>query len=103
MTDIRLPEMIVCAAVKFRVYIGELSPANYKDIAIPMVRHYSPDGCEVLDFFPDDALELEQGFLTNRSRFVNREEAMKIAMANNQIRRWSSTPFNKELFSEDLY
>lgn len=100
----QLPELIVCAAVKFRVYLGELSPANYKDIAVPMVRHFSPDGVEVLNLIPNEMTELEQGFLTNRGRFLNREEALEMAVKNNQIRRWSCGGKPSDiLFSEDLY
>lgn len=39
-----------------------------------------------------------QGFLTNKDRFVNREEAAKIAFESGQI----SMP-KKELFSEDVW
>ena len=39
-----------------------------------------------------------QGFLTNKDRFVNREEAAKIAFESGQI----SIP-KKELFSEDVW
>lgn len=39
-----------------------------------------------------------QGFLTNRNRFVNREEAADIAYASGQIKEKK-----KQLFSEDLY
>jgi hypothetical protein len=42
--------------------------------------------------------EYVQGFLTNKNRFVDREEAAKIHMANgNEI------DFENRLFSEDLY
>jgi hypothetical protein len=44
--------------------------------------------------------ESEQGFVTNKNRFVNRVEAMQIAKAAGQIR--TDTPF-PELYSEDLY
>jgi hypothetical protein len=42
----------------------------------------------------------EQGFITNRGRFVNRVEAMKIARKANQL--ITNTTF-RELYSEDLY
>jgi hypothetical protein len=42
-----------------------------------------------------------QGFLTSTNRFVDRYEAMVIAVANNQL---IGVPNNKEkLFSEDIY
>lgn len=48
----------------------------------------------------DCAGESVQGFVTNRNRFVDRYEGMKIAREANQI--ISDTTF-KELYSEDLY
>lgn len=43
--------------------------------------------------------EYEQGFLTNRNRFVDREEAAQIHIANGGTLGYST----KELYSEDLY
>lgn len=45
-----------------------------------------------------------QGFVTSLKRFVNREEAMLIALKNNQVKTLlpNERP-NKELYSEDLY
>lgn len=53
-------------------------------------------------------LEDIQGFITNKMRFVDRYEAMKIAIKNNQIRKLvgSQTKDNlhlQELFSENIY
>ena len=46
--------------------------------------------------------EHEQGFLTNKNRFVTREDAAAIAIQANQIK--DADRFNpKQLFSEDLY
>jgi hypothetical protein len=46
--------------------------------------------------------ESEQGFLTNKDRFVGREEAAKIALAQNQIKDLGR--FNQNhLYSEDIY
>jgi len=44
----------------------------------------------------------EQGFLTSHNRFVNREEALQIALQENQIIDLNKIRSNK-LFSEDLY
>ena len=41
-----------------------------------------------------------QGFLTSHNRFVNREEARKIAVECNQV---TETYNRYELFSEDIY
>lgn len=47
--------------------------------------------------------EVTQGFLTNRGKFVDRKEALKIARAAGQILKKSGNPDSDELFSEDLY
>lgn len=103
------PELIVCAAIKF-------IERNQKDInlcregselIIPMVRHYSPDGQDVLEsiqpvYEEKQLQELEQGFITNKGRFVDRTEALAIAKANDQI-RCDIGYEPKELYSEMLY
>lgn len=42
-----------------------------------------------------------QGFITNKGRFVNREEAFQIALKAGQINE--NAGVDRELFSEDLY
>lgn len=42
-----------------------------------------------------------QGFVTMAGRFVDREEAMKIAIEAGQVKH--APPFEATLFSEDLY
>lgn len=44
-----------------------------------------------------------QGFLTNKHRFVSREEAMKIAIKANQVKESKLHAKHIGLFSEDLY
>lgn len=47
-------------------------------------------------------LEVEQGFLTSEGRFVDRKEALKIALENDQV--IDRTQIRGEnLYSEDLY
>lgn len=46
--------------------------------------------------------EYEQGFLTSKNRFVSREEALKIALLENQVIDISEIRCDR-LFSEDLY
>lgn len=95
-----LPELIVCAANK--------DPET--QVVYPCVRH----GCEIfwglIDAqFPHGSkkvIHFEQGFLTNKYRFVSRAEAYVIAKAQNQIKRLcptGSTNPNPKLFSEMLY
>lgn len=43
-----------------------------------------------------------QGFITNKNRFVDRKEALQIALANNQVIDIKQIRGN-ELYSEDLY
>lgn len=92
-----LPELIVSAANR--------NPDN--GVVYPCVRH----GCEIFWGLIDDkygadsghsAMKYEQGFLTNKYRFVTREEAFIIAKENNQIRRLCPTG-SKRLYSEMLY
>lgn len=44
----------------------------------------------------------EQGFITNLNRFVGREEALQIALKNNQVKNLKEVRGN-QLHSEDLY
>jgi hypothetical protein len=46
--------------------------------------------------------ENEQGFLTSKNRFVSREEALIIALRENQVMDINEIRGNR-LFSEDLY
>lgn len=93
-------ELIVCAANRFKL-------SNEYDIhilTIPAVRHYSPDMHQVLNIIEQQfsTYELEQGFITNFGRFVDRKEALEIAKANNQIRFDIGYELD-ELYSEMLY
>ena len=50
----------------------------------------------------------EQGFITNKRRYVDRNEAMEIAIKNNQIIKLVGSQtledlHTHELFSENLY
>lgn len=52
--------------------------------------------------------DMEQGFYTNRERFVNRKEAMEIAIARKQIKRLVGSQHvtdlaGQYLYSENLY
>lgn len=75
-------------------------------VIYPCVRH----GCAIFWGLIDDkyndpnksCVHFEQGFLTNKYRYVDRYEAYIIAKANNQIRRLCPTGSNR-LYSEMLY
>jgi hypothetical protein len=98
-----MTEIVLCAAIWFddgKVY--QLQPSNIKTgIVLCGWRH----GC----IFPQiggltkerqelGIYEKEQGFITNKNRFVSRQEAANIAFAAGQIKEETN-----RLFSEDLY
>lgn len=94
-----LPELVVCAAV-----IGFIGLDKLEVIGL---RHYDPFMRLQIKMLEENTKykfnEAEQGFITNKGRFVSRQEALKIAQANNQMRRYSSGKNPNMLFSEDLY
>lgn len=71
------------------------------------LRHYDPlmrkQIKELENQYKYALLDYEQGFMTNKGRFVNREDALKIAKEQGQILRLSGSPNPNILFSEDLY
>lgn len=84
------PERIVSAAIQ-------------KDDHIIMgVRHFDRIMQDQLEVSGSDRKGWQQGFVTNKLRFVTREEAWIIAVANNQLCWGTDRPPGK-LFSEDLY
>ena len=102
-SDYNPPERIVCAANQYENHLGE-------KVVIAGVRH----ACKVMqDSYKghnsgEDIVYSEteiQGFLTNKHRFVDRYEAWKIAVEQNQIvRRCGGDTVNGgKLFSENLY
>jgi len=102
-------ERIYCAAIWYKdMPTPKYKPVNietglvveghrHADIIRTMVNLLGKRTCQ---FGEDCAGESEQGFVTNKNRFVDRSEAMKIARTANQI--ISDTTF-PELYSEDLY
>ena len=83
-------EYILCAAI----YSGETDLAG-----LPLIhcghRHANILWqSKLISRHPD-----HQGFLTNKGRFVDRKEGLKIAIKNNQL----INPPRNELYSEDLY
>lgn len=94
--DEDLPELIVCAAQSF------------DGLVIPSVRHFDNvywkihDTFDSVHFYLSDNGKPIEGFITNKGRFVDRLEAYKIAVENNQIKRLCPTGSNR-LYSEMLY
>ena len=71
------------------------------------MRHYDPFMLKQLNSLEKQykypLLDFEQGFLTNKGRFIGRIEAMEIAKEQGQVIRLSGSPNADILFSEDLY
>lgn len=102
-------ERIYCAAIWYKdMPTPKYKPVNI-DLGLVVEGHRHADiirtmvnllGKRTCTNGEDCAGESEQGFVTNKNRFVNRVEAMKIARDANQI--IAETTFN-ELYSEDIY
>ena len=107
-----LPERIICAAVWYKelklkkdMPIESYLPKNIDHgIVFSGHRHgqciYSK--CAITGLRDCESGENEQGFLTSKNRFVSREEALLIALRENQVINISEIRGNR-LFSEDLY
>lgn len=70
---------------------------RHADIIRTMVNLLGKRTCQ---FGEDCAGDSVQGFVTNKNRFVDRVEGLKIAREANQL--ITETTFN-ELYSEDIY
>lgn len=111
-----MKEYILCAAIHFKDgNKHEHQPINIDSGYVVCGRRHH--NCFVTHaiikkggIVPDKLLEVpsfesEQGFVTNLDRFVDRDEASKIASAAGQVKNnvqgWGSKP--RILFSEHLY
>lgn len=94
------PELIICAANKFSIS----NDFDIQEVVISAARHYSPSMNKMIDILEQTytVTEIEQGFITNIGRFVNRKDALEIAKVNNQI-RYDIGYEPDELYSEMLY
>lgn len=104
-----IPERIVCSACQVFVDTRDGTNEDGSEIihTVYGLRHYDPFMHKQLNelekSYKYPLLDWEQGFLTNKGRFVSRKEAMEIAKAQNQVIRLSGSPNSDILFSEDLY
>lgn len=106
---IDIPERIVFSACQ--VFVDERDGTNEDGSLIIHevygLRHYDPlmrkQIKELEKQYKYALLDYEQGFITNKGRFVTRDEALKIAKEQGQIIRLSGSPNPNILFSEDLY
>lgn len=101
----RREEYILCAAVWFDDGINrkEWSLNGKTGYVICGRRHHN---CFASAYYLDPErkykkFEKEQGFITNKDRFVSRVEAAEIAFLAGQIYQRTEHPMG--LFSEDLY
>jgi len=94
-------EIILCAAIWVndnQIYIDQ--PINLTNgFVISGHRHC----CifEIISKFHIDKKLCKQGFLTSNNRFLDREEAMRLARKMGQV--YKETMKDDTLFSEDLY
>lgn len=95
--------MIICAALKIQV-----EGIDHATV-VPCIRH--GDGFRILEdlgYAPKTKYKvLEQGFITQDHRFLNRTEAFKYAYKIGQLsattREYHRDHHHEELYSEDLY
>jgi hypothetical protein len=104
-------ETVVAAAVRIpveesyreKVWLGQRTYPDYLTItAPPPARHATllhPFG-EYTPYVPAIA---DQGFITSTGRFVEREEALQIALASGQPMIDHPSRHDRLLFSEDLW
>lgn len=108
----RKDEYIICAAIWYK----DLPSTHYlpKNIDCGVVvcghRHHncidivkSLSNLRTVKLSPDGVGDSIQGFLTNTNRFVDRIEALKIAIEQNQVDENDLGNPRIGLFSEDLY
>lgn len=113
-----MKETIICAAIWYKeirthIDIPQVRPVNIESgIVVCGYRHGQIiwtvsmlTGLRTVTYADDGTGEYEQGFLTNKNRFVDRKEAYKIAYENNQIIGPNKGRLHNEigLTSEDLY
>jgi len=100
-------EYILCAAIHYK---GFPTPANSpfnidEGVVLCGWRHHNIIGqcSSIMSLRQAEVGEYCQGFLTNTNRFVDRLEAMKIALNAKQVTEEKLGNPRIGLFSEDLY
>ena len=95
MSDLYNMEKIICSAVKVNGEVFRGHRHCHAILAMNDKLSWNMGRQEIA------RLNTEQGFVTSENRFVDRSEAIKIAIEAKQIDECKSN--NPELFSEDLY
>lgn len=92
-------DWIVCAAIKLGdgIFAVAQPPGRHNHILqhLGLNRHAAQG--------PVTVPESHQGFLTSSGRFVEREEAGKIALAAGQVKIGVLSSQNKKLYTEDMW
>jgi len=108
------PEYILCSAVWYKdielkqIFDSNVNPVNVnRGLVFCGFRHchcmYTMCSVTGLRSVQSEVGEYVQGFLTSKNRFVNREEAMLIAIESKQLKESIMNTNNRDLFSEDLW
>lgn len=98
--------MIICAAIKTTFVNNKNETVT---VVIPGLRHGDCFNLIQQINIPlrKDRWDEEQGFINHEGEFLNREEALKYALAIGQlsatVREYKRTHNENELYSEDLY
>lgn len=106
-TEDHMPETIVAAALRTRFWcpgtpkseqiVSAPPPARHHTLLHPL-NHLLKNAGQRGHIAPDD-----QGFLTSTGRFVDRKEAMQIALSSGQPMINHPSRNNHTLYSEDLW
>lgn len=95
-------EYIICPAIK-RLTTKECTKHYYNNDIYDIEIGYRH--CDIFGRFKDEVSKKpqDQGFYTSKGRFVNRKEALEIAIIAQQVKEEDCRNTKIGLFSEDLY
>ena len=105
-------EYITCSAIWYKDLPNQIYPPKNIDKGIVVCGHRHSNCIDIMvslgklrtvQFGPDSVGETVQGFLTSKNRFVDRLEALEIALAMEQVKQDDLYNPIIGLFSEDLY
>ncbi len=89
-------KLVICAAVKYKKKVwrgnrhADAIRAMNDELSYTMTRKEMSEKC----------VSLDQGFITSENKYVDRDEAYKIALNAGQVKK---NTVDSRLFSEDLY
>ena len=108
----RTDEYIIASAIWYKdLPSQDYLPKNVnKGVVVLGHRHHNCidtvknlSGLRTVKLSPDGVGDTIQGFLTNKNNFVDRKEAMEIALSANQVEEEKLYNQKIGLFSEDLW